>query len=505
MRAARRNAIASLATAATGIAAALIGTPLIIDHVGRSGYGVWTLAMALVIYLGIVEAGLAPTAQRFVALARGAGDQARAARVFWSMLGFYTGLGLVAFLVVEGFAPAIAGLFDFPPALEQQAAGLLRIVGLALPLGLLVAALANALQGFERFTAVAVTAAAGSIAYLAALVLLIARDAELETLGWAVIVSQAVLVLSRTALVLDILHTRPALVSREDARAMASLSARLQVSVISLIVNGQSDRVVAGLVAPAATVGQVGIAAQLAESGRLVAAAPLVPATNRFAALHGAGDAAGLRGAFAHADRVWIVAVLGAVLIGVASATALVTAWLGEGFGRAGAYASMLIAAYGANLLLGIRTAYLRATGNAGLESRAGVVLMVLNLVFTVPLAIAFGATGVIAGSLIAYLAGSAWFARRFHLLAPQARSVTLQGMLRPLLLAGGCALLAGAWGTWTVGLVPPGWGLLLVVPGAACAWGLYLALALGVRPLPRDLLAALEGQARGTSTTQSP
>ncbi len=383
MRTARRNAIASVATAVTGIAAALIATPLIIHHIGRAGYGVWTVSMAFVIYLGIVEAGFAPTAQRFLALARGGGDERGAALVFWSTLAFYATIGLLAFVVVEALAPQIASVFRFPPRLEQDAADLLRIVGLAMPLGLLVAALANALQGFERFTAVAITSALGSLAYLGALVLLIDRDVSLAGLGWAVIVQQGVLVLTRAVLVVDVLRTRPGLVSRDDARAMASLSARLQVSVMSLIVNGQSDRVVAGIVAPPAVVGQVGIASQLAESGRMVAAAPLVPVFNRFSALHGSGDEPGLRAAFARTDRAWVVGVLGAVAVGIACAGPLVTGWLGHGYALAGAFATMLVAAYGSNILFGVRVAYLRATANAGLESRTGVVLMILNLVFT--------------------------------------------------------------------------------------------------------------------------
>ena len=499
MRTARRNAIASVATAVTGIAAALIATPLIIHHIGRAGYGVWTVSMAFVIYLGIVEAGFAPTAQRFLALARGGGDERGAALVFWSTLAFYATIGLLAFVVVEALAPQIASVFRFPPRLEQDAADLLRIVGLAMPLGLLVAALANALQGFERFTAVAITSALGSLAYLGALVLLIDRDVSLAGLGWAVIVQQGVLVLTRAVLVVDVLRTRPGLVSRDDARAMASLSARLQVSVMSLIVNGQSDRVVAGIVAPPAVVGQVGIASQLAESGRMVAAAPLVPVFNRFSALHGSGDEPGLRAAFARTDRAWVVGVLGAVAVGIACAGPLVTGWLGHGYALAGAFATMLVAAYGSNILFGVRVAYLRATANAGLESRTGVVLMILNLVFTVPLAIAFGASGVVTGTLIAYLLGAVWFARRFAQTAPDAPHIQMLSLARPALLAVLFAALAGAWGHLAVGLVGPGWGLLLVAVGGALGWAGYLAAALGVRP--SDLYAA----ARGTRTVQVP
>ncbi len=75
MRTAQRNIGASIFTALIGIGAVLIATPMIIDHVGKAGYGVWTVSMAIVIYVGIVEAGMAPAIQRHVAAARAAGDE----------------------------------------------------------------------------------------------------------------------------------------------------------------------------------------------------------------------------------------------------------------------------------------------------------------------------------------------------------------------------------------------------------------------------------------------
>ena len=72
------------------------------------------------------------------------------------------------------------------------------------------------------------------------------------------IVQQLVLLLSRAVLAAGSLRQRPGFVTGEDAVAIAGLSARLQLSVASLIINGQSDRVVAGLVAkPAVAIAAV--------------------------------------------------------------------------------------------------------------------------------------------------------------------------------------------------------------------------------------------------------
>ncbi len=517
MRGTSRNVVASLVTALSGIAVALLVTPLVLAHVGRSGYGVWSISMAFLVYLGIAESGLAPVVQRHIALAGGAGDPHAARGVFWTTLAAYLAAGLAAFALIELLAPVVAGLFAFPGALERQATDLLRIIGLAAPLGLAMAALANLLQGLGRFVAVAATSVAGSLALLIALLALIGADASLAQLGWAVVAQQVVLVVGRCAVAADVLRGRPRLASRAQVRSMAGMSARLQATVLSVLVNGQSDKVVTGFVAPPATVGQVAIAAQLAESGRLVATAPLVPLATRFAALAGAGDVRHLRSELRRLERLWVVAVLGGVLIGLACARPLVAGWLGDGFGQAEAFAAVLILAYGANLLTGARVAYLRAIGEVGPEARMGMLLIALNVAFTVPLAIVAGAGGVVGGTLGAYALGTAWFAVHARRAVPDLPPAPAVRSLGRALAAGlPAAALAGVWGSAAVALVPTGWALALVGVGALGAYALFVPLALGVRPTPSGARAALGGHpggardqapaaTRGTSTVQAP
>ena len=466
--------------------------------------------MAIVIYSGIGEAGMAPAVQRYSAGARGADDHAGAARVFWSTLAFYLSIGLLAAIIIELLAPQIAGLFDFPSELLQQATELLRIVGLAVPLGLAMAALANLLQGQGRFSAIAVTAAFGSVAYLAAIVFLVGSGATLAQLGWAVIVQQLVLLLSRAVLAAGSLRQRPGFVTGQGAGAISGLSPRLQLSVASLIINGQSDRVVAGLVASPAVVAEVGIASQLAESGRLVAAAPLVPIFSRFASLQEPADEASLLRVFARVDRLWITAAIGATLIGTAAAPSLISGWLGSGFGLAGAFAAMLVAAYGSNLLFGVRISYLRACGSASLEARLATLLIALNLAFTVPLAIAFGATGVVAGTLIAYLIAGVWFAARFRRYAPEAARVPGAALATSVLWGIFFALIGGGLAALAASAIPTGWALVPIALITAAAWAGYLACVLRIRPTPSGLRGwreEFEAQSAlsAVSTTQSP
>ena len=235
-----------------------------------------------------------------------------------------------------------------------------------------------------------------------------------------------------------------------------------------------------------------------------------MPIFNRFASLQGPADEAALLRLFSKVDRLWITAAIGATLIGIAAAPSLISGWLGSGFALAGAFAAMLIAAYGSNLLFGVRISYLRACGSASLEARLATLLIALNLAFTVPLAIVFGANGVVAGTLIAYLIAGAWFAARFRRYAPEAARVPGAALAAAVLWGIVFALIGGGLAALAASAISPGWALVPIAFVGVASWAGYLACTLRIRPTPSGLRhwrKELEAQpALSTeSTTQSP
>ena len=109
-------------------------------------------------------------------------------------------------------------------------------------------------------------------------------------LAEAVVLQHAVGVAMRVWMVRDLLFGVPfSRVSRVEARALAGFSARLQVAVLSTLVNSQTDKLVVGLVATTAAVGEVGIGGQVAEAVRFMAMAALGPVLARLAIVHGEG------------------------------------------------------------------------------------------------------------------------------------------------------------------------------------------------------------------------
>lgn len=483
-----RNVVASMANAIAVIGSLLIAVPVILDAVGTAGYGVWSLGLAVIVYLSLVEVGLGPAVQRYAAVARGAGDRAELARILWTALVTYVLAGVIGLVALNLAAGPLVDVFDLPRGLRADAEEMFRILGITLAVALLAAGSGNLVAGMERFGALALSSAAGALGFLVAVIVL-ADDKGLPGLAVALTVQHCIVLACRAwTLRSAALGSRPALVARSVLRSMVRFSARLQVSAFAELFNSQSDKVLVGLVAPISTVGQLGIGAQIADGGRLVAGAALGPVVSSFSVSAGARDEAALRTRFAAVQRIWVLGMLGAGVIGAASLQPLIEAWLGAGYDEAALLGTALVLAGTAALSTGTGIAYLRAIGEPGLEARYGVLVVLVNLALTIPLALLAGARGAVAGTLGAYLVGVAWFFARLSRKIPVSPVRDRRDAARVVAWAVAAGAAALGWGLLAVELTPRGVALVLVAFGDLCALAAYSSAALGLRPTPATI-----------------
>src|SRR4051812_18613674 len=192
-----RNVLANLINVAASIGASLISLPVILDRIGTAGYGVWTIALTFIVYLAGAEAGFGPAAQRWASVLHGGGEEAGIRRVLWTSLTVYALIGVVVVAVMGAAAPGIVHLFDFPVRFRDDAVVMFRIVGVVMALILVGTALANVLQGTQRFAAAALTSALGSAVYLAAVIAFLHGAHPLIVLALAAAAQQVVTVLGR--------------------------------------------------------------------------------------------------------------------------------------------------------------------------------------------------------------------------------------------------------------------------------------------------------------------
>lgn len=479
-----RNVIASVLNAVAVLATALVSVPLILDAVGTAGYGAWTLGLTVILYISILETGLGPAIQRFVAAAGGANDTAAVQRLLATTLVAYVVLGLAVLGLLQPLAGPIADLVDLPADLREQGEDFFRVLGVPLLLALLSAGLSNVLGGLQRFAAVAVTGVIGAVAFLVAIVLLVEEN-DLVALAQALAIQQLVLVICRLAALRDVASPR-GLADRATLRQLVGFSARLQATVFAELINWQSDKLVVAAVSNATTLGQLGIGAQLADGGRLLSGAALSPITASLAHTAGTGDDAALRRDYLRLHRIWTLGVGGTAVLLAANAHPLIEAWLGDGYQDAGTFGTLLIAGSAFGLLTGTGIAYMRAVGRPSLEARFGVAVVGLNLLFTIPLALALGPFGVVSGTIAAYALGAAYFFSRLRHEVPvwpfPDRTAALRTGASLAVVSVASVLLDIVW----AGALPAGFALLPVGITMAAALAIYLRVALGRPQLSR-------------------
>jgi hypothetical protein len=127
-----------------------------------------------------------------------------------------------------------------------------------------------------------------------------------------------------------------------------------------------------------------------------------------------------------------------------------------------------------------------------------------------VPLAIIFGAGGVVAGTLLAYLLGAGWFTLRFRDHAPEIKDRSAGTLAKAALWGVLFALVGGAIAALAASAIPVGWALVVILVVTAGALAGFLACALSIRPTPAGVRSwrsdfADQFAARASSTTQSP
>lgn len=127
-------------------------TPFITSSLGTSSYGAWSLVMAVVGHLGMVEIGVRVSTGRFINYYLGKGENQKVSEIVCTSLAFFTGVGLLA-LLLAGFL----GLFfskiveEVPVDLARQIRWVLPILGANVWVGLFGSTFGQCLVAYNRF------------------------------------------------------------------------------------------------------------------------------------------------------------------------------------------------------------------------------------------------------------------------------------------------------------------------------------------------------------------
>jgi len=146
-----RNAVANWTALVFVSAVAFFLSPFVVHHLGDTAYGVWSLLVSVVGYLGLLDFGVRGAVTRYVAHHHAIGDNEGSSSIVSAGLLLFGLLGALAILLSIVVALLLPVLFNIPNSLIRDSQTVLVLGGLTVAVTLVGAVFGGIVTGLERF------------------------------------------------------------------------------------------------------------------------------------------------------------------------------------------------------------------------------------------------------------------------------------------------------------------------------------------------------------------
>jgi O-antigen/teichoic acid export membrane protein len=401
------NAVSNWASLGTTLLVGFILTPIIILHVGKDGYGIWTLVSSIIGYYGVLDLGIGSAVGRYVAFHAGKDDDRAINETVSTALLFFTLIGCVVLVGTLLCTAPLARFFNVEAADLRTFHVVLGILGVNIAVEFPGKVFRASLRAREYFVASNVIVVAVTILRAVLTIALLWMDYGLIGVSAAHLATNVLGIAAHAAWcrrVMPEVVIRPRFANRATAATLVGFGGATLVITVADMIRFGLDAAVIGRFMTMNDVGVYGIASLLIRylmQGVTTAVGVVGP---RFARLAGSADRSEMH---ALLDRSLLGSALlasGGALILIAGGRLLIRAWVGPEF--LPAYAPLVILA--GSSVLGLAQAPMISVLYALNRHRYYAVLAVgeavANLALSLALVRTYGIVGVALGTAIPML-----------------------------------------------------------------------------------------------------
>lgn len=414
-----KNSAVMMACRVSAMLVSLITVPFVISRLGLAGYGSWEVMLSISVITTIFQVALGNTLLWRASFAYGAEDEQEIRRLPRIGIGLTLLVFGLSFPLVFVFRHQLVHLFHIPAALQSAAVVILPcVVGIAV-LGGINESLAAVIRGSQETGLVSLVITLAGFLNAAILIVALLRGLGL----WSLLAGYAA-----AALVTGVgyfllaswlygwMNVLPILPTRADIRATRRYFSFVSIGSFSVLLRGETDKLVLAGFASPSWVGVYAIAARMSSLVMESSNFFYYPTIAAAGAINGRGDWPGVRNLYKTMSAVFPVAA-GLVSVLVLSLyDRLSVVWIGRSVPGLATLLFLIIAGNTvAVVLTGSGTSILKGIGKMETETTYVMVSLVLNIVLTVTLVYAIGAIGTVIASTVSWAIGAALFIWLMH------------------------------------------------------------------------------------------
>ncbi len=423
----------------------IVLTPYVLSHMDLERFGIWATITILTGYLGFFDFGIGNAFLKHIAEYHTKGELHHVNDVINTSILIYGVISFMVGLPVYFFRYEILSFFNIAPKMIEEAV-------FALVAGLIVFMMMNffsvflaVINGIQRMDVTNIMGSVMSLVRALGIVMVLKLGYGLKGL----MVNQvAVSVISMVTLTLLVrkyfpaFSFRPYRFHRGIFQRLFEYGYKVQISRISQMVNLQLDKVLIGHFVTMGMVGFYDVAAKISSAIKLLplmSLASVVPASSQ---LQTEGDDERIVSLFYRGSRYLLSVSIPIAIFTILHAPLVMATWLGAGYEQAAVILRILAVGYSLNAAAGVGLFIALGVGRPDMEMKYGLLVTVLNLLFSILLIIKWGAYGAALGSTLALTVSIIYFMVLFHRYLRRSTLEYYRLFVKPLVLSVALALL---------------------------------------------------------------
>jgi len=486
-----RNTIYNVVGRFWRIIISLFLAPYIISYIGIERYGVWAIVGVLTGYFGLLDFGISTSFVKHISEYYAKKDYQKINQVVNTGFIFYS---IFAALIITSGVLAINPLlhfFNIPLELHNEA----QFVFL---LGIIIFGISNAIASFDavqiglqRMDISNKIAIAVSGLQITGTIIFLKMGYGLPGLmvnNMIIMVINSAISITISFKILPELKFHHALFTKEMFKKLLSFGYKWQIVRASILFMVQADKLFIAYFLSIGLVSFYHLAAVIAETGTLIPlllVSALLPA---FSEIDAKGERSKLIEGYTKVTKYLGLIASPLFILIIISAPQIITAWMGKGYEKSVLVIQVLGVGWLCSVLGGVRSVVLQAIGKPGIETRVGLVAVILNIPLSIVFIIKFGFTGVAFGTSIALFCSVLYGFRKLHQELQIPLGVFIKAtFLKPLILCLCIGLPLWILTTLSQGvLFEPTriWSLSVLALKSIFFLGIYLKVLSYIRPL---------------------